>query len=57
MNGADQLLLPAVVTDGAPRSLDAARQRGIGNGAPVPDPLDQFVLADDAATVLDEVEE
>jgi hypothetical protein len=55
--GADEALLLAVVADGAPRGVDAARERRFGYDAPVPYPSDQVVLADHAVAIADQKSE
>jgi hypothetical protein len=51
----DQPLLLAGVADRLARRVEAARHRGIGDDAALPDRADQFVLRDDAVAVLDQV--
>ena len=50
----DEALRPAVVAERLARGLDAARDRGLGDDAAVPDLLDDLVLADQALVVLDQ---
>lgn len=47
----------AGVADGAPGSVDAGVQRIVRNNPSVPDILDQLFLADDVASVLNQIDE
>jgi len=57
VNGADQALRLAVIADGAPRRLDAARNGRVRDDASLPDLLDDLVARDDAIAVLDQQHE
>ena len=52
--GLDQALSLAGIADRAPGGIQPGRQRRIGHAAPVPDGVDQVVLADDALPVADQ---
>ena len=54
---ADEALVVAAVSQRAPRRADAGAQRRVRNGAALPDRVDQFVLADDAIPIADEMNE
>src|SRR5581483_6904970 len=54
---ADQLLVAAVVVDRLAHGVDPAGQGRFGHDASVPDLVEQFVLADHAIAVLDEIEQ
>jgi hypothetical protein len=49
----DQALFVAGIADRAPDGIQARRQRRIGHAAPVPDGVDEVVLADDALPVVE----
>ena len=51
---ADQALRGTIVADGLARRLHPARHRGVGDHAPVPDFLDQFVVRDQPVAVRDQ---
>ena len=53
--GFDKALLVARIADRAPSSIQPGSQRSIGHAAPVPDRIDQVVLADDAPPVADQI--
>ena len=53
MQRADQSLIVAVVAEGAPRRTDSGAERRLGDDAPVPDRLDQLVLAHDPVAVAE----
>ena len=57
MDGADQLLLRAVVADRRARRLDPAGDGGVGDDAAVPDMLDQIVLGQQPVRIAREVEQ
>jgi len=54
-DGANDGLRRAGVADRAPGGVDAGVQGRIGNDASVPHSVDQFMLTDDAASVLDQI--
>jgi hypothetical protein len=51
----DKNLVGPVVTKCAPGAVDAAAQRGLGDDPAIPDRLYQFILADNAIMIADEV--
>src|SRR5690606_5437320 len=53
----DESLLVTAVADRGPGGVDMARERGFRDDAPVPNRLEQVVLADDAFSVRHEVEQ
>ncbi|MET4092888.1 hypothetical protein ABID60_008643 [Bradyrhizobium sp. S3.5.5] len=53
--GSYQPLLFARIPDRASRTVEAGRQRGIGHAAPLPNGIDEFILAYDALPVADQV--
>ena len=53
--GFDQALLLAGISDRAPGDIQTGCQRGIRHAAPVPDGVDQVVLADNPLPVADQV--
>ena len=57
VDGLDQRLSLAIIPDGLPSGLDAARDGGIGNDAPLPDLLDDLVPGYDPIAVLDELKQ
>ena len=48
-DGADNTLILAIVLHRRPSRVDAGADRRVGHDTPVPDHLDQFVLADKLA--------
>ena len=54
MNRPDVALRLAVVAERLPRRLDAARDGGVRDDAPVPDLLDDLVAGHEALAVLDQ---
>ncbi|MEY9551531.1 hypothetical protein ABIF67_005596 [Bradyrhizobium japonicum] len=56
-DGTDQRLVRAAVADRLARCVDPAGQGGFGDAAPVPDLVDQLILADHPVTVLHEVDD
>jgi hypothetical protein len=54
-DGADQRLARTIVADRLARRVDPAGERGLGHAAPVPDLVDQLVLADHPVAVFHEV--
>jgi len=56
-DGADQLLLLAVVADCFARGIDAARQGRVGHDAPAPHCRDEVTLADDAIAVFNQMDQ
>jgi hypothetical protein len=57
MDRADEALRPAVVAERLARGLDAARDRGLRDDAPVPDLLDDLVAGHEPVAVLHEQRE
>ena len=57
LNCPDEFLVFSTFTDGAPRGIDTAVLGRIGHDSPLPDMLDEFVLADHAVRVLCEINE
>ena len=57
VDGLDQRLSLAVVADGLPRGLDAARNGGVRNDTTLPDLLDDLVPGHDPIAVFDELEQ
>ena len=55
--GLDEALFLAGIADRTPGDIQAGRQRRIGYDTPVPDGVDEVVLADDALPVADQVVE
>jgi hypothetical protein len=53
----DQPLLLAAVADRPARRIDAGSHRRIRHDTPIPDGVDQVVLADDAVPIADQVGE
>ena len=53
--GFDEALFLAGIADRASGGIQAGRQCRIGHAAPVPDRVDQVVLADDALPVADQI--
>ena len=53
--GLDEALLIPGIADCTPGDIQARRQCRIGNATPVPDGVDEVVLADDALPVSDQV--
>ena len=53
----DEALFLAGVADRTPGDIQAGRQRRIGDDTPVPNGVDEVVLADDALPVADQVVE
>ena len=51
----DEALLLAGIADGASDDVQAGRQRGIGHDTPIPDGIDQVILADNPLPVADQV--
>ena len=51
----DEALFLARITDGASSGIQAGRERRFGDDTPLPDGLDQVVLADDMLPVADQV--
>jgi hypothetical protein len=51
---ADQGLFVPGVSDCSPRSIDPAAQGGFGDDPPIPNGIEDLVLADDAVAVLEE---
>jgi hypothetical protein len=51
----DEALFMAGIANRAPGSIQAGRQRCIGYAAPIPNGFDEFVFADDALPVADQV--
>src|SRR5215467_13225828 len=56
-NGADQPLVLAAVADRLPRGVDPTGQRRLRDDPSLPDFFNQIVLADDAITVLDQIDQ
>ncbi|MGY4452376.1 hypothetical protein ACVWZR_007036 [Bradyrhizobium sp. i1.3.1] len=50
-----QPLLFAGIPDRASRTVEAGRQRSIGHAAPLPNGIDEFILAYDALPIADQV--
>ena len=57
MDRLDQHLSVAIVADGLARGVDAATERGLRHDPPIPNGIEQFVLADDAVAVVDQVQQ
>ena len=51
----DEKLIGAVVAKHAPGAIDAAGERGFGDGPAIPDGVDQFILADNPIMVADQM--
>ncbi len=56
-NCAEQLLLLAIVTDGLAYRIDVAGERRFRDDATGPHGLEQMILADDAVTILQQIEQ
>lgn len=54
MDGLDEFLAGAVVSDEVPRRLDAAAERGVRDDAAFPDLLDQLVPGHDVIAVFNQ---
>jgi hypothetical protein len=54
-NRADELLVGTTVTDRLARGVNAAGQRRLCDNSPLPDPIDQIVLADDPIAIFEQV--
>ncbi len=57
MDRLDQRLSVTIVADGLACGVDPAAERGLRYDPPIPNGIEQFVLADDAVAVMDQVQQ